>query len=100
MTPGPIPGSKGAQAVSAAHKGAREHDKTCGFASNTERASIAGKIGGNRVKAKYGMDYYREIGKRGGGACRNKYGSTFYAEIGRKGAFRRHSKGVPDEALE
>ena len=45
----------------------------------------AGKRGGDRVKAKYGSEFYEAIGRKGGEATKNKYGPTFYEEIGRKG---------------
>ncbi len=45
----------------------------------------AGKRGGDRVKAKYGSEFYEAIGRKGGEATKNKYGPTFYEEIGQKG---------------
>jgi general stress protein YciG len=45
----------------------------------------AGKRGGDRVKAKYGSEFYEAIGRKGGEATKSKYGPTFYEEIGQKG---------------
>lgn len=45
----------------------------------------AGKRGGDRVKAKYGSEFYELIGRKGGEATKEKYGPTFYGEIGQKG---------------
>ncbi|MDQ6826658.1 MAG: hypothetical protein M3Z14_05595 [Candidatus Eremiobacteraeota bacterium] len=45
----------------------------------------AGKRGGDRVKAKYGSEFYEAIGRKGGEATKEKYGPTFYEEIGQKG---------------
>jgi general stress protein YciG len=45
----------------------------------------AGKRGGDRVKAKYGSQFYELIGRKGGEATKEKYGPTFYEEIGQKG---------------
>ena len=45
----------------------------------------AGKRGGDRVKEKYGSEFYEEIGRKGGEATKSKYGPTFYEEIGAKG---------------
>ena len=45
----------------------------------------AGKRGGDRVKAKYGSEFYEAIGRKGGEATKNKYGPGFYEEIGAKG---------------
>lgn len=45
----------------------------------------AGKRGGDRVKAKYGSQFYELIGRKGGEATKEKYGPAFYEEIGQKG---------------
>jgi general stress protein YciG len=45
----------------------------------------AGKRGGDRVKEKYGSEFYEAIGRKGGEATKSKYGPTFYEEIGSKG---------------
>lgn len=45
----------------------------------------AGKRGGDRVKAKYGSEFYEAIGRKGGEATKEKYGPSFYEEIGQKG---------------
>ena len=45
----------------------------------------AGKRGGDRVKAKYGQEFYEAIGRKGGEATKEKYGAAFYEEIGQKG---------------
>ena len=43
------------------------------------------KRGGQKVKEKYGSDFYREIGKKGGAAVSKKYGSEFFKRIGKRG---------------
>ncbi|MDQ2681399.1 MAG: stress-induced protein, KGG, repeat-containing protein [Candidatus Eremiobacteraeota bacterium] len=45
----------------------------------------AGKRGGDRVKAKYGTEFYEAIGRKGGEATKEKYGASFYEVIGQKG---------------
>lgn len=45
----------------------------------------AGKRGGERVKAKYGTEFYEAIGRKGGEATKEKYGPSFYEVIGQKG---------------
>lgn len=45
----------------------------------------AGRRGGERVKAKYGSEFYEAIGRKGGEATKSKYGATFYEVIGQKG---------------
>ncbi len=45
----------------------------------------AGKRGGDRVKEKYGSEFYEAIGRKGGEATKSKYGPSFYEEIGSKG---------------
>lgn len=42
------------------------------------------KHGGNAILAKYGPEFYREIGKKGGAAVRDRAAVDF-AEIGKKG---------------
>ncbi|MDO8429238.1 MAG: hypothetical protein Q7S88_01285 [Candidatus Daviesbacteria bacterium] len=44
----------------------------------------SGKRGGNKVKEKYGADYYAKIGKKGGGVLASRKGKEFYKENGRK----------------
>ena len=55
--------------------------------SNSGGMSVreAGKRGGDRVKAKYGSEFYEAIGRKGGEATKTKYGPSFYEEIGQKG---------------
>jgi general stress protein YciG len=45
----------------------------------------AAKHGGNAVRAKYGVDFYAQIGKLGGDAIKQAKGVDFYAQIGHKG---------------
>jgi general stress protein YciG len=45
----------------------------------------AGKRGGDRVKEKYGSEFYETIGRKGGEATKSKYGPAFYEEIGARG---------------
>jgi len=56
----------------------------------------AGKRGGDRVKAKYGSEFYEAIGRKGGEATKSKYGPSFYEEIGAKGGqkLKRATKTV------
>ena len=49
--------------------------------------------GGQAVKAKYGPEFFREIGRLGGEATKARHGAAHYAEIGRKGG--QHGKGQP-----
>jgi uncharacterized protein len=45
----------------------------------------AGKLGGTKVKEKYGHEFYVAIGKKGGEATKAAQGNDFYEAIGRKG---------------
>ena len=45
----------------------------------------AGKRGGDRVKAKYGSEFYEAIGRKGGQATKKAHGHAFYEQIGKKG---------------
>ena len=54
-------------------------------AQDREGLSVAGRRGGEVVKARYGSDFYREIGEKGGGAVKERYGTEFYSEIGKRG---------------
>ncbi len=56
----------------------------------------AGKRGGDRVKEKYGSEFYEAIGRKGGEATKSKYGATFYEEIGAKGG--QKPKRTPADA--
>lgn len=49
----------------------------------------AGRRGGERVKAKYGSEFYEAIGRKGGEATKSKYGPSFYEVIGQKGGQKR-----------
>jgi len=86
--PGPRPGSESAKRIGDAHRGSREHDKTGGFAANPELAREAGRKGGEAVKAKYGPEFYHEIGKKGGDIVAQR-GPEFFEENGRKGGQKR-----------
>ena len=56
----------------------------------------AGKRGGDRVKAKYGSEFYEAIGRKGGEATKSKYGPSFYEEIGQKGGQKmKRTAGEP-----
>jgi general stress protein YciG len=44
------------------------------------------------VKAKYGSEFYEEIGRKGGEATKSKYGPSFYEVIGQKGGQRPKRK--------
>jgi len=50
----------------------------------------AGRLGGNKVKAEYGAEFYSQIGTKGGEAVREAVESgelpnDFYSKIGQKG---------------
>jgi general stress protein YciG len=45
----------------------------------------AGRRGGNKVKVKYGSEFYQTIGRLGGIATKKKHGPEFYTEIGKRG---------------
>ena len=90
--PGPHPGSEGARKIAIAHQGSHEHDKEGGFASNPKLAQEAGRKGGEAVKKKYGVAFYRKIGKKGGDVVKQERGSVFYAEIGRRGGEMRSTR--------
>ena len=60
-------------------------DETPGQSGGGMTVREAGKRGGDRVKAKYGSEFYEAIGRKGGEATKEKYGPSFYEEIGQKG---------------
>jgi general stress protein YciG len=80
---GPIAGSEGARRIAEAHSGSHEHDKHCGFAANPELAREAGRRGGERVREKYGKEYYKMMGRTGGTATLEKRGKEYFATIAR-----------------
>ncbi len=49
----------------------------------------AGRLGGEAVKAKHGVEHYHRIGKLGGVANLAKRGHDYYVEIGKKGRASR-----------
>ena len=73
-------------------------DNTSNTPSNGGGMSVreAGKRGGDRVKEKYGSEFYEAIGRKGGEATKSKYGPTFYEEIGAKGG--QKPKRAPADA--
>lgn len=57
----------------------------------------SGRLGGNKVKEKYGADYYSKIGKKGGEAVARIKDKAFYSEIGKKGGgavLEKHGRGL------
>lgn len=94
--PGPKPGSEGATRIADAHRGPHDHDREGGFASNPGLARSAGRLGGERVKEKYGSVFYTEIGRKGGEAVREAHGREFYSRIGRKGREARARRQQDD----
>ncbi|MEO6913788.1 MAG: hypothetical protein ABI182_07205 [Candidatus Baltobacteraceae bacterium] len=60
-------------------------DQVPGATSAGMTVREAGKRGGDRVKAKYGTEFYEAIGRKGGEATKEKYGASFYEVIGQKG---------------
>jgi general stress protein YciG len=63
-----------------------------GPTAGTEEA----RQGGNMVKAKYGSEFYRQIGKKGGQAVKARQGPDFYAEIGKRGGESTKRSQGPD----
>jgi len=64
-------------------------------AQDKEGLSVAGRRGGEVVKERYGVDFYREIGEKGGGAVKKRYGTEFYSEIGKRGGETvKHERGA------
>ena len=57
----------------------------------------AGKLGGDRVKAKYGSEFNETIGRNGGEVTKGKYGPSFYERIGQKGGQKPKRSTAPDE---
>ena len=57
----------------------------------------AGKLGGDRVKAKYGSEFYETIGRKGGEVTKGKYGPSFYEKIGQKGGQKPKRSATNDE---
>jgi general stress protein YciG len=49
----------------------------------------AGRRGGNRVKEKYGEDYYSQIGQKGGKARAQELGPEGFSELGKAGGRAR-----------
>ncbi len=49
-----------------------------------------GKLGGDAVKQAKGADFYSQIGHKGGETTKRNHGPEYYVEIGRKGGHRRH----------
>ncbi len=41
--------------------------------------------GGLTVKARYGLDFYAQIGKKGGAIVKERHGAHFYSDIGKQG---------------
>lgn len=50
----------------------------------SDAARKLGKKGGEKLREKYGDDYFREMGRKGGNATK-RFGSAYYAAIGRRG---------------
>jgi len=79
--------------------------------SEPSNGESRGRNGGKAVRAKYGVEFFREIGRKGGNALKERgadytelgrsggevtkarHGSAHYAEIGRKGG--RNGRGTP-----
>lgn len=59
------------------------------MSKKAEKPSItvreAGKLGGEAVKRKHGVEFYEAIGRKGGEATRDAHGHEFYAGIGKMG---------------
>jgi general stress protein YciG len=75
-----------------AEKTTKAAGKRRGPAPGSEQA----RRGGDRVREKYGVDFYSRIGKQGGDAVKQKRGSSFYSEIGHKGGATTASKHGPE----
>ncbi|MDH2909538.1 MAG: hypothetical protein PXZ07_05405 [Candidatus Eremiobacteraeota bacterium] len=59
----------------------------------------AGRRGGERVKAKYGPEFYEAIGRKGGQSTKKKYGAAFYESIGQKGGQTPKARREVSEAV-
>lgn len=97
--PGPMAGSEGARKISDIHSGSHDHDQTGGFAHDRDLAVRARRMGGEAVKRKYGMEFYRKIGKKGGDTIKQERGVEFYAGIGRRGGNMRSQRMKERKAL-
>jgi len=97
---GPKPGSLGALKISETHRGSHDHDKYGGFASNPELARVAGRKGGEVIKARLGIEHFQAIGKLGGSALKEQRGTEYYAEIGRKGGLAKSKNKASKAAAE
>ena len=58
----------------------------------------AGKRGGDRVKSKYGSEFYEAIGRKGGEATKSKYGPNATASAVSAGDRRRSVWKMPSAA--
>jgi len=67
------------------HDKQKERAEMAGKKSEPKPGTPQAKHGGKSVKAKYGSDYYSQLGKKGGAAVKETYGSEHYSEIGKKG---------------
>lgn len=61
------------------------HARDRGALTVREAGKLGGQKGGQTTKARYGHEFYEEIGRKGGEAVRDRRGHEFYEEIGRKG---------------
>jgi general stress protein YciG len=52
----------------------------------------AGRIGGSKVRDKYGSDFYKEIGRKGGSTTWKTHGKEFYQKIGKMGGEKGGSR--------
>jgi general stress protein YciG len=52
----------------------------------------AGRRGGNRVKERHGIEFFRMIGQKGGKTTSERHGREFYQRIGRKGGQKGGSR--------
>ncbi|MGC8833030.1 MAG: KGG domain-containing protein [Armatimonadota bacterium] len=60
----------------------------------------AGRKGGQKVKEKHGIEFFREIGRKGGQATARAHGHEFYQEIGRKGGQKGSSQSKSPKTAE
>ncbi|MEO7002546.1 MAG: hypothetical protein ABI068_12080 [Ktedonobacterales bacterium] len=75
-------------------------DMTTNGQTRRKRGPVAGtaeaRRGGQAVAAKYGREFYSQIGKKGGDTVRREQGSEFYAQIGKKGGESTKRNQGPD----
>jgi len=91
---GATKGSESAQRIGAAHRGGHEHDRHGGFAADPEKAREVGRMGGLRLRDKYGREHFVEMGRAGGRRILETRGKDYLAEIARRGGLKKAANGL------